>query len=837
MRWFALVRNTLTSLRHRHQREADLESEFRDHWNQEVEYNRSSGMSPDEAENAARRLIGSASLYQEACRDAWGTRLVEDIVRDIHYALRSMRKNSAFSMIAIVALALGIGASTAIYTLAQTVVFAPLPFPNASRLVRVTYDLFTILGVQPAMGRNFRTEEDQPGRGQEIILSDNLWRTRFGSDRHILGKTIRLAGQRETDEYVVVGVMPAGFNFPLTIPNSVNPPTRQMAYWIPFATQPSRTALTSLNPVGLLRPGVSLREAQADHSSIAAQLEREFPDTNLGSRVRLIPLKDEILGQSKVALTLLLAAISAILAIICANLAHLLLSRVFSRTRESGVRLALGASRSRLVQQWLIESLMLASMGGSGAVLIAKGTLWILLRFAPQGIPRITETHLDLQALTFLILATLFTGLIVGQLPAFAAARTDVRTALSSAGIRTTTHQGSVRIRDLLIVAEVSVTVVLALGAGLLLKSFSRLASVDPGFSRDHVTMALILLVDRKYSDLDSRTAFANKLLRELKKEAGILSAGMVDATPLSGNIANLAVGIDGRPSSERGANRPTAEVFSVSSDYLTTAGIHLQRGRYLKNDDARHPVALINQSAANAFWPHQNALGKLISFETGAKQIPARAIVGIVSDTRDDNIDKPARPAIYVSMDGGIAPPQMLLARVRDDVSDSTAAQMIRHAVVTLDKNQPVFLVTSMEDLYNNSIAERRFTTFLLTSLGALALALAALGVYGGISYSATQRTREIGIRAALGAQGGQIVWLVLQRGLFLSLAGTAVGIISGLLLTRYLSALLYEVTPTDFSTLLMVVFLITGMSLLAGWVPSYRAMRIDPMRALRQE
>ncbi len=889
---FAQLRHTLRSLFRRRQFEADLESEFRDHWEQEVEHNLRAGLSPEEAKQAAQRLIGPASLYQEECRDARGVHFLENLARDGRHALRSLRKNAAFSLIAILALALGIGASTAIYSLARTVVFAPLPYPNTDRLVqiqtvlrktdqpapwalyadleewkarnrtfehmggygfallnlpgdppvalygaRVTYDLFPTLGVKPALGRNFRPEEDQPGRGQEIILSDSLWRARFGAERRILGKTVRLIGRKESDEYVVVGIMPSGFNFPLTIPTSVNPPTRQMAFWIPLAQPPSRKTLLSITPVGLLRPGVALRQAQADLSAISAQLEREYPDTDTGRKVRLLPLKDQILGRSKIALTLLLVAIGTILAIICANLAHLLLSRVLSRTRESGVRLALGASRFRLLQQWLTESLLISALGGLGSLLIAKVTLQILLRFAPSAIPRIAETRLDAPAFTFLALVALLTGLIVGHLPALMAARTDIQAALSSAGNRTTAHPGRVRMRDLLVVAEVSLTVVLALGAGLLIKSFSRLTSVDPGFSRNHVTMALILLIDRKYPDLPSRTLFAHKLLDELKKNSAILSAGMVDATPLSGNTAELPVRIDGRPSTERGINRPIAEIFSVSPDYLATVGIHLRQGRYLNEHDAHNPVVLINQTAAQRFWPYGDALGKLISLENGTPDPLKRSVVGIVSDTRDDNIDQPARPALYVPMEEGVAPPQMLVARLRDDVSDSAAAPIIRHAVTALDKNQPVFLVTSMEDLYNNSIAERRFITSLLTALGALALVLAALGVYGVISYSAIQRTREMGIRAALGAQSKQIIWLVLSRGLVLSLTGTALGITTGLPFTRYLSGLLYEVAPNDFSTLATVVFLVISVSGLAGWLPSRRAVRIDPMQALRHD
>ncbi len=428
---------------------------------------------------------------------------------------------------------------------------------------------------------------------------------------------------------------------------------------------------------------------------------------------------------------------------------------------------------------------------------------------------------------------------MVGNLPALAAAGTNIQAALSSASNRATAHSGRVRARDLLIVSEVSLAVVLALGASLLIKSFLRLTSVDPGFSRDHVVMALIVLVDRNYPDLPSRASFMHKLIEELKTTPGVVSAGVVDGTPLSGNISGSYVQVDGKSSAERGENRPEAEIFSASPDYPSTMGIRLLRGRYLnEHDSATHnPVAVINRAAAEAFWPNRDALGKRISFETGKGKPVERAVVGVVADTRDASIDQPLRPALYVPMEQGIGSPQMLVMRVSSGVSSRTSALAVRHAVAALDKNQPVFLVTSMEDLYNNSIAERRFPTFILTALGFFALGLAALGVYGIISYSTTQRTREIGIRSALGAKRMQIVWLVLSRGMFLSVAGIGIGLTAGLLVTRFLSSFLYKVAPNDFSTIATVVLILMSVSLLAGLLPSYRAVRVDPMNALRHE
>jgi predicted permease len=893
MRLFARLRSYAQSLFHRRQLEADLNDELRDHLEREIESNIRAGMTREDARNAAHRLIGPIVQFQEECRDARGMVLVENIARDLAYGLRSLRRNPGGSFIAIAALAVGIGSSAAIYSLARTVVIAPLPFPQADRLVqiqmasrktgeladwaplfdvsewrgrnrtfdeiagytfalldlpsdppaalygaRITQNLFPALGVSPALGRNFLPEEDQPGRGQAIILSDSLWKTRFRANPNIIGKTIRLAGQPESEEYIVVGVMPAGFNFPLTIPTAVNPPTRQMAYWLPLAQDSlQRDQPTFVIPIGLVRSGLPMATAQNDLSAVAAALEREYPDTNEGRMVRVSPLQDQLLGRAKLGLILLLAAIGAVLLIVCVNLANLLLSRVLSRSRESGVRLALGASRLRLLQQWLAESLLVAGLGGLGAIAVAKIALQKLLQIAPQAIPRVAGTWIDAGVFAFIGIVAAVVGLVVGCLPALAAAKTGLQTALQGSGTRLTAHVGKARARDLLIIAEVSLAVVLALGASLMAKSFLRLTGVDPGFSRNHVSMSLIILVNRNYPDLLSRVRFMHQLLDILKRAPGVISAGAVDGTPLSGNITGSFVHPEGVSAPQRGYDRLSAEVFSASPDYLYTIGIRLLRGRCWNEHEAANdnPVAVINRTAAEAFWPHEDPLGKRISFEVGNSKLVERNVIGIVGDTRDANIDQPARPALYVPMEQGPSPPQMVVVRTANEVSGPTSAAIIRHAVTAVDKTQPVFLVTSMDDLYDNSIADRRFTTFILSLLGAVALGLSALGVYGVVAYAVAQRTREIGIRTALGAQPSEIIWLVLGHSLRLSTAGTAIGLCAGLASTRYLSTLLYDVVPNDLSTIATVVLIFTGTTLLAAFLPSYRAVRIDSVKALR--
>ncbi len=815
---------------------------------------------------------------------------------DIRYALRNMRKNIGFTAVAITALALGIGATTAIFSLARTVVFKPLPYPNADRLVqirtvspkndesqnwvqyrdvldwnqrnrtfdtiagygfallnlpsanepvalygaRISYNLFPALGLQPMMGRNFLQSEDRPGHAQQMLLSHDLWVNRFGSDPQIVGRTVRFIGRPESDLYTVIGVMPPGFNFPLSIPTSVTPPSRQMAYWIPLGVEPTRAGknFVAVISIGLLRPAVSAAAAQADLDSIAAQLAHDFPETNLGLEVKLMPLNDSLLGQTKPALLLLLGAISVVVLITCANIANLLLSRALGRSREIGIRLALGASRSRLVQQSLTESLLLSTSGGLLGLLAAPAMLSLLLHLAPQNIPRLAGTHIDVAVLLFAAGLSIATGLLFGNLPAFTAANTNVNRALTGAGTRTTAEPGRVKTRDLLVIAEVALAVLLTIGAGLLLKSFLRLTNVDAGFSRDRVLASIVILIGPKFPDLDSRIRFTKKVLDNLESAPGIVSAGATDAIPLTGNTALAFVQVEGKPSHEQGANRSNVAVFSASPRYLQTMGIRLLRGRYLTPQDAASGafVTVINRAAAARFWPSEAAIGKRISFNNDPKGNPIQQrVIGIVADTREFSIDKAASPAVYVPMQHALSPPQML--SVRTDGNTSAAAAGIRRAVAAVDKDQPVFLVTTMEDLYNNSVADRRFATFILTLLGLLATALAALGVYGVISYSATQRIREFGIRAALGAQRIHILQLVLSRGVLLTGVGIGIGTLTGLALTRFLKSLLYEVTPTDPWTIAAVALLLTTVALIAGYIPSRRAMKLDPLTALRHD
>jgi putative ABC transport system permease protein len=416
--------------------------------------------------------------------------------------------------------------------------------------------------------------------------------------------------------------------------------------------------------------------------------------------------------------------------------------------------------------------------------------------------------------------------------------KTDIQTALQNSGTRVTAHAGKARARDLLVISEVSLAVVLALGAGLLAKSFLRLTSLDPGFSRNHISMSLIILVNRNYPDLPSRVRFMHQVLDILKRVPGVISAGAVDGTPLSGNITGAFVHPEGVSSPGRGYDRLSAEIFSASPDYLYSMGIHLLRGRCWNEHEAANgnPVAVINRAASEALWPHEDPVGKRISFEVGNSKLIERNVIGIVADTRDANIDQPGRPALYVPMEQGASPPQMVVVRTANDVSGPTSAAIIRHAVTAVDKTQPIFLVTSMDDLYDNSIADRRFTTFLLSLLGAVAVGLAALGVYGVMAYAVAQRTREIGIRTALGAQPSEIIWLVLGHSLRLNMAGTAIGLCTGLASMRYLSTLLYDVAPNDLSTIATVVLIFIGTTLLAAFLPSYRTIRIDPVKALRE-
>lgn len=629
------------------------------------------------------------------------------LLQDVGYGLRMLRKSPGFTAVAAVTLALGIGANTAIFSVVRAVLLPPLPFANPGRLVeilfrdrktgepanwvayrdvadwraqnrsfesigahgfallnltsagqpdalygaRVSADLLPLLGVPPILGRYFLPAEDQPGHDQAILLSYDLWRYRFAGDPAIVGRTIRQAGQNMQD-YTVVGVMPRGFNFPFNVPSAVNLPTRQMAYWIPFGVDPLRQSRDGMRclVVGRLKPGVPVAQAQADLDAVAARIERESPQTNTGSGVRVLPLAHFVLGRARPAMLIMLGAVGLLVLLACANIANLLLARAMGRRRETGIRLALGAGRRRLLRQWITESLLLAVVGGSAGLLLAAASLRFLIHLAPQDIPRLAETRLDGAVLAFTVGLSLLAGFLFGVFPAWLAAGTDPQEALAEGGARSTAGPWRSRARHLLIVGEVAASVLLTIGAGLLVKSFVGLLRVDRGFQPDRVLTAIVVLPPSRYPDLPSNVAFYHKVLEGLRNLPGVESVGAVNGVPLSGNITGAYVTVEGHPSTAVGTSRPSAEVFAASPDYLPTMGISLLAGRGLTPHDAASGLkaAVINDLAVRRFWPHDDPLGKRISVNSDNGQAVWRQVVGVVKPrTTRRSICPRSRPSI----------------------------------------------------------------------------------------------------------------------------------------------------------------------------------------------
>jgi putative ABC transport system permease protein len=812
----------------------------------------------------------------------------EAIVRDLLYGLRTLRKSPILSAAAILTLGLAIGASTAIFSVVRAVLLAPLPFRDQGRLVEITgkgngrgnwivyrdmadwreqchsfesmgaagfsllnlngagepvalyggtfsSDLLETLGVKPMMGRGFLPSDDRPGHDQVVILSYKLWQQRFGGDPDMIGKHISLSGPRIEDREII-GVMPPDFNYPMSVPSSVDPPSQQREYWVPLGLD--ILAQGREGPGGMavarLRSGVTLAEAQADIDTVAGRLEQDYPQTNTGRGVRLVPLFNFWLGNARVGLLAIWAATALVLVIGCVNVANLLLARATSRSRETGIRLALGADRKRLVRQWLTESVLMAGLGGVAGLALAAATLRVLLRLAPHDIPRLAATRIDIVVLIFSAGLTLAAGLCFGVLPAWRAAGTDPLVALKSAGGRSS---GSGRAGGFLIAAEVALCVPLAIGAVLFVKSYARLMAVDTGFRPDNVLASIIILQHARYPDLHSKAAFYNQLIDRLEELAGVESAGAVNGLPLSGNIGGWYMTIEGHPSSAIGDERPGAEVFSITPDYLSAIGIPLLAGSSISRADVASgaKVVVVNDLAAAQFWPDEDPIGKGLAFTQIDAAGSWRRVIGVVKSTRDASMDQAARAAIYVPTEQGLDTPQFLAVRTK--VPPLMLEQSLRSAVASIDHDQPVFVITSMQTLGDNSVAARRYTASMLSIFGVLALVLAAIGVYGVVSYSTGRRTAEIGLRVALGASKADVLKLVVGQGMVRAVAGAALGLLIAYLGGRMISSLLYAVSAADLSTYTGCTFLLLAITLTASYIPARRAARVNPMIALREE
>jgi predicted permease len=872
--------------------EAELKDELRFHFDNEVEKYKRAGMADEEATRCARLVFGGEEQVKQNCRDARGTRLADTVIQDLRYGLRSMRKTPAFFVITALTLAIGIGASIAVFSLVNAVLLQPLPYTNAGRVVmlwrqgqlagiddmpfapgeysilarsatafqnlgafkkdsfnltgvsdpellegvRVTAGFFPALGVAPALGRTFTVEEDQSGRERVVMLSYRLWRSRFGADPGIVGKTVHL----NDSPYSVIGVMPPSFQFPNQegIPSLLDLP-RETQLWVPLALPTNPRGANELGVIGQLRPGESLASVEQDLKIFETALEREIPQEKDWSS-HAVPLMRQTASDARLPLLLLLGAVSVVLLIACANVAGLTLNRSLGRHRELTLRGALGAVRGRIVQQLITESLMLALIGGGLGILLAEVSLVVVRHFASGAIPHLSETGLDLRVITFAVGLTLATGLLFGLAPAMGATRMNIVEALKAGGQRSGGSATAPKMRNALIIVQVAMAMVLVIATGLLVRTFYSMLRSDAGFDATRVVTFELPLPTPKYADTANMAELYRQVLLRLQSIPSVRGAGFASVVPMGGAPDGTVIRMPEHPPANR-AERPFANYSFISPGYFAAIGAPLLRGRDINAADTLNsvPVTIVNAAMARKFFPGEDPIGKQVG--VGMTRIPMRTIIGVVANTKQASLREQPAPEMFVPATQNeikVWPSmQTMQFAVRTRIDDASIAESVRQAVHTVDPDLPVAKFSTLTSLVNTSMRADRFSVILVGILGMLALTLAAVGMYGVISYSVLQRMPEIGLRMALGAKRSQIFAMILRNGGRLAIAGVSIGLIAALAATRLMARFLYGVRPTDLFTFAAVSFLLMLVALLACYFPARRAMKLDPMIVLRYE
>ena len=806
---------------------------------------------------------------------------METLWKDLRFGVRTLAKSPGFAAVAVLTLALGVGATTAIFSVVNALLLRPLPFKDLDRLVavweavpaqgverneisepnyldwraqsssfehlavyswwsvnvsgvetpervqgfQVSPNFFDALGARAALGRTFLPEEEQPGKDRVVILSDGYWRSRFAADPAIVGKTLTLNGIGRT----VVGVMPKGFDYPTG-----------GEMWSPYRFDPANTSpryAHFLLGVGRLRAGVTREQAEAELGGVAARLEQQYPETNAGRRVAVRPLLADTVRQYRPMLLLMLAAVGFVLLIACANVANLLLARAASRSREMAIRAALGAGRLRILRQLLTESLMLALAGGGLGVLLAVWGVDLIAALFPSDfvryIPGWGQIGVDRRALLFTLAVSLAAGVLFGLAPALRASRADLNDALKEGGKAGGAERN--RLRSLLVVAEVALSLVLLAGAGLMLRSFVRLLEVKPGFDPERVLVAELILPRARYREDAQAVEFYSRLREGVGGLPGVRSAALTSFIPLAGSNATTGFTVEGQPRPPHG-QEPEANYRAVTPGYFSTMRIPLVGGRAFDEGDAAgaERVCVVNEALARKYFPGEDPLGRYVRGEGGTPEAQLKRIVGVVGDVRH-NLDEDPKPEIYFPEAQDASRSMVLVARA--DADPLSLAPAVRAQVQALDRDLPVYNVRTMDQVRAESIFRQRFSVVLLGIFAALALALASVGLYGVISYTVTQRTHEIGVRMALGAQGGDVLRMVVRQGMAHVAVGVGAGLAGSLLLTRVMAGLLYGVSATDPATFAGVSLLLAAVALAACLVPARRAAKVDPIKALRYE
>ena len=862
----------------------DLDRELRAHLENEADDQRARGLSDEEARRAARRALGSEAMIREDVRALSPWAMVDDVAQDVRYGLRLLKKQPGFAIVAALTLALGVGATTTIFSVVHAVLLRPLPYADADRLAMVwenvnlpqyknaqnapapgnfrdwraqnstmidlaamrdgawsltgsgdpvrvggemvSGSLFRLLKVEPALGRLFNAEEDGASPSRVVLLGHGLWVDRFGSNPSIVGETIRL----NDEPYTVVGVMPRGFQFPDT----------DDQLWMPLGLTPDQLANHGshfLRVLGRLKPGVTIAQAQADLETVAARLTSAYPNSNTSVSVTVLSLPEQTVGDVRRPLLVLLGIVGFVLLMVCANIGNLLLARASVRGREFAVRAALGASRTRLLRQMLAESVLLAASGGALGLALAWWGVAALRWLAPANLPRLDDIAVNGSVAAFNFAVAIAAGVFCGLMPALQSHVRDLHGALKDEA-RASAAGGRLRARNLLVVVETALGVVVLVGAGLLLRSFVHLSQVPLGFRPDGVLTFRVVLPAARYRTEPQRTAFYRQLIDRLQVLPGVKSVAGITAVPLGATGRTTGVSIEGQPPPAPGQIR-MVDFRTVSPGYFAAMSIPLLGGRDVGWSDTNttQPSIVVSETMSRSFWPNENALGKRI--KTGAPDnptIPWLTVVGIAADVRQVDLVRTPRPAMYLpaSQDQGTGD------TLRDWIVRSGGDPMalvpaIRSAVWALDSTLPITRVQTLDQVKSAATASQQFTLLLVGLFAVLALVLAAVGLYGVTAYSVSQRTRELGIRVALGARRGALLRLVLAHGARLTIVGLAIGTIAALALTRVMSTLLFGVGARDPMTFVGVALLLLTVSLAASFVPAHRATRVDPVVALR--
>ena len=864
----------------------EFDQELATHLDLLIEEHLKRGLSPDEARRAAILRFGGRMQVKECQREHRSLPLVDTTLQDIRYAFRGMRKHPAFSLVAVATLAVGIGAGTAVFSFVRAVLLRPLPYARPEELVRVfetnplrnwtrniaapanwadwrarnqvfidiaayeqfrqvgsganevfltgfgepqglksisvTGNFFSVLGAAPLLGRAFTDDETYEGKARVVILSDGLWQSAFGGDPAILGRTITLSGRG----YDVVGVMPKAFFFP----------GRDVQLWMPVGYPPDLIPKTRrphfLGVVARLKPGVALERARQDMDRIAKALEAEYPDTNTQMGVRLESLHDSFAREPRTALLMLSGAVGLLFLIVCANIANLQLGRAVSRSRELAIRRALGAGRGRLVRQLLTESVALALIGGALGVGLALATESALTRYAASAVPLFAQVGIDRSVLLFAVAVSIVAPILFGTLPALASAQTGLVSQRLESGSRETR-----RLRNALVGAEIALSIVLVVGAVLLTRSMARLQNVDPGFNPEQAVAFTLTLPSARYADAAARFRGFAEIERRLREQAGVQFVGATSTLALRGTTWSGDSTIEGRATTDFERELQHA---STTRDYFVAMGIPLLAGRHFEDADTREmpPVTIVNQALARAYFrglPVDQVVGKRITFGRPQDGGPWNTIVGVVADERQSGLDKMAQPTAYSSIAQRQQNPMTFV--IRSSAAPEAVIATARRTVAEVDKDLALTSVTTLRDVVESSMEGHRFRTTLLSGFAVIALVLATLGVYGVLAYFVSQRSRELGIRLALGARPMEVCRLVVSQGLKPVIAGGIIGLIAAMVLTNLMRTLLFGIETIDSATYAAAIVALALVATCACAIPALKAMRVDPLTALRDE